>query len=186
MDNYDKEWDMQIDNKVYTITLQYQNSEVDRVSADDNNVKVSKQKTLRRIDFTDTDANTDFEVCEYKNATLEFVNGKKPRSLQDGTWRIINQNEGNNGNQQNNPPIVNHLNTVSENGVLKYLGSYSTGVVNADGGVAEIVKYNADNKCMYLVSGQFQSVDIVSLEDIDSTNGMNPNFERKFASMLPN
>lgn len=30
-----------------------------------------------------------------------------------------------------------------------------------------------------LVSGQFQSVDIVSLEDIDSTNGMNPNFERK-------
>lgn len=179
LDNYDQEWDMQIDNKVYTITLQYQNSEVDRVSADDNNVKVSKQKTLRRIDFTDTDANTDFEVCEYKNATLEFVNSKKPRSLQDGTWGIINQNGGNNGNQQNNPPIVNHLNTVSENGILKYLGSYSTGAVNADGGVAEIVKYNADNKCMYLVSGQFQSVDIVSLEAIGSANGMNPNFERK-------
>lgn len=147
---------MQIDNKVYTITLQYQNSEVDRVSADDNNVKVSKQKTLRRIDFTDTDANTDFEVCEYKNATLEFVNSKKPRSLQDGTWGIINQNEGNNGNQQNNPPIVNHLNTVSENGILKYLGSYSTGAVNADGGVAEIVKYNADNKCMTLLVDSFK------------------------------
>lgn len=171
LDKYDQEWDLQIDNKVYTILLQYQDIEVDRVSADDSNVKVSKQKTLRRIDFTDTDTNSDFEVCEYKNATLEFVNSKKPRSLQDGTWGILNQN--------NDPVVVNHLNTVSEKGILKYLGSYAIGAVNEDGGVAEIVKYNADNKCMYLVSGQFQSVDIVSLKDVDSTNGIYPNFERK-------
>jgi hypothetical protein len=50
--------------------------------------------------------------------------------------------------------------------VFTHLGSYWTGDTNADGGVAEIVAYNKDNQKMYLVSGQTQSVDIVSLADI--------------------
>ena len=51
----------------------------------------------------------------------------------------------------------------SVNGRLQYLGSYSTGIQNEDGGVAEIVKYNSDNHKIYLVNGAAQSIDIVSI-----------------------
>ena len=56
----------------------------------------------------------------------------------------------------------------SVNGRLQYLGAYSTGIQNEDGGVAEIVKYNSDNRKMYLVNGAAQSIDIVSLSDVTS------------------
>lgn len=64
------------------------------------------------------------------------------------------------------PQPMAGLNTVSDTGLLQYLGSYSTGTTSEDGGVAEIVKYNPDNQKMYIVSGVFQSVDIVSLKDV--------------------
>ena len=50
--------------------------------------------------------------------------------------------------------------------MMTHLGSYWTGDTNEDGGVAEIVVYNKDNKKMYLVSGQTQTVDIVSLANL--------------------
>ena len=56
----------------------------------------------------------------------------------------------------------------SVNGRLQYLDSYSTGIQNEDGGVAEIVKYNSDNRKMYLVNGAAQSIDIVSIADVVS------------------
>ncbi|MBB6735618.1 choice-of-anchor I family protein [Cohnella zeiphila] len=45
------------------------------------------------------------------------------------------------------------------------IGGYSVGTTNADGGVAEIVKYNPDNKEFYLVNGSANppTLDIVSL-----------------------
>ncbi len=49
---------------------------------------------------------------------------------------------------------------------LTSLGSYSVGKQNGDGGVAEIVKYNKDNKKMYVVSGELQALDIVPLAQI--------------------
>lgn len=64
---------------------------------------------------------------------------------------------------------------TSDTGFVKYLGSYSTGEHDEDGGVAEIVKYNSDNKKMYIVSGKLQAVDIVSFNDIKSGK------ENKFA-----
>jgi len=47
------------------------------------------------------------------------------------------------------------------NGKLSYIGSYSVGSVSADGGIAEIVRYNKDNKRIYLVNGALGSLDIV-------------------------
>lgn len=47
--------------------------------------------------------------------------------------------------------------------MLKHLSSYSTGFSNPDGGVAEIVKFNSDNKKMYIVNGVTKTVDIVQL-----------------------
>ncbi|MBQ9932233.1 MAG: choice-of-anchor I family protein [Ruminiclostridium sp.] len=61
------------------------------------------------------------------------------------------------------------INTTSDTGLVEYLSSYSTGNTNADGGVAEIVKFNEDNDCMYLVSGQTQTLDIVTVNADGST-----------------
>jgi len=47
------------------------------------------------------------------------------------------------------------------NGKLSYIGSYSTGSVNEDGGIAEIVVFNKDNKRIYMVNGALGSLDIV-------------------------
>ncbi|MFC4098718.1 choice-of-anchor I family protein [Paenibacillus xanthanilyticus] len=49
---------------------------------------------------------------------------------------------------------------------LRKLGEYSVGTTNEDGGVAEIVKYNAENGKFYLVngSGNPPSLEIVKLE----------------------
>jgi len=47
------------------------------------------------------------------------------------------------------------------NGKLSYIGKYSVGAVNEDGGVAEIVVYNNDNKRIYMVNGALGSLDIV-------------------------
>ena len=52
---------------------------------------------------------------------------------------------------------------------LQHLSSYSTGFSNPDGGVAEIVKFNPDNKKMYIVNGATQTLDIVKINADGST-----------------
>jgi hypothetical protein len=47
------------------------------------------------------------------------------------------------------------------NGKLSYIGAYSVGSANADGGIAEIVRYNKDNKRIYMINGALGSLDIV-------------------------
>ena len=63
---------------------------------------------------------------------------------------------------------------AEKQGGLSHLGSYSTGMSSDDGGIAEIVAFNPDNRKMYLVNGATQSIDIVSLSDLQnkSTNDM--------------
>lgn len=57
--------------------------------------------------------------------------------------------------------------TASRTGMLKYLGSYSVGKSSANGGAAEIVKYNKDNKYLYVVTGLTDGVDIVDMSKIE-------------------
>ena len=54
------------------------------------------------------------------------------------------------------------------NGRLSLIGRYSTGSVNSDGGIAEIVVYNKDNRRIYLVNGALGSLDIVNAGDLRS------------------
>ena len=61
------------------------------------------------------------------------------------------------------------INTTSDTGLVEYLSSYSTGYTDEDGGVAEIVKFNKENSCMYLVSGKTQTLDIVKVNTDGST-----------------
>ncbi|MDR2342377.1 MAG: choice-of-anchor I family protein [Campylobacteraceae bacterium] len=51
---------------------------------------------------------------------------------------------------------------------LVYIGSYSTGSVNEDGGIAEIVIYNKDNQKIYMVNGALGSIDIVNADTLSS------------------
>lgn len=57
----------------------------------------------------------------------------------------------------------------SDKGFVRELSSYSVGRTNADGGVAEIVTYNKDDKVFYLVSGVTQSIDLVKINSDGST-----------------
>ena len=61
------------------------------------------------------------------------------------------------------------INTISDTGLVEYLSSYSTGYTDPEGGVAEIVKFNKENNCMYLVSGKTQTLDIVKVHEDGST-----------------
>lgn len=53
---------------------------------------------------------------------------------------------------------------------VKKIAGYKMGQANADGGVAEIVKYNADNEKFYVINGQEQTLDIVSLKGLTSSD----------------
>lgn len=57
----------------------------------------------------------------------------------------------------------------SDRGFVRELSSYSVGRTNADGGVAEIVSYNKEDKVFYLVSGVTQSIDLVKINSDGST-----------------
>jgi hypothetical protein len=54
------------------------------------------------------------------------------------------------------------------NGNLTYIGNYSTGSVNEDGGIAEIVQYNRDTGRIYMVNGALGSLDIVDVKNLRS------------------
>jgi len=59
--------------------------------------------------------------------------------------------------------------SLEKNGVLSHLGSYSTGYSDQDGGVAEIVSYNADNEKFYVVNGKAKTLDIVSVSGLSAS-----------------
>jgi hypothetical protein len=54
------------------------------------------------------------------------------------------------------------------NGKLSFIGGYSTGSVNEDGGIAEIVQYNKDNQQIYMVNGALGSLDMVDVGNLRS------------------
>lgn len=57
----------------------------------------------------------------------------------------------------------------SDKGFVRELSSYSVGRTDDDGGVAEIVTYNKDDKIFYVVSGVTQSIDLVKINSDGST-----------------
>lgn len=58
---------------------------------------------------------------------------------------------------------------------IRKIGGYEVGVTNADGGIAEIVRYNKDNGSFYLVNGATQppTLDIVKLAEDGKTSKVN-------------
>lgn len=88
---YDQEWEQTIDNKRYRITLYNGTATADAVSVNEGNVEglaladgtISKQKSIRRDQFADTNNNqSDFKVIDYRTSSSDNY----PRSLKDGAW----------------------------------------------------------------------------------------------------
>ncbi|WP_052087837.1 choice-of-anchor I family protein [Paenibacillus wynnii] len=138
-------------------------------------VPTSKQKTLRRINFVDTDHNSsDFELLTWNDPAVNetFINKYFPRSLDNGVWTSTDSGTVNPPIPpvQPKPPIFPGLQVNSINGKLNYIANYQTGMSNSDGGIAEIVKFNEDNNKMYIVNGAAKSIDIVDAATIVSTH----------------
>lgn len=101
LSNADIIWDMVISNKSYSVVLFDRETQVDGVSVNEEAVEgipledpsgdtiISKNKSIRRIGFIDTDQNTDdFEVLNYSKLTPPLLERVMPRSMQDGSWGI--------------------------------------------------------------------------------------------------
>jgi len=188
---FDDEWASRyIDNSTYSISLLNEDVVIDAVSVGaEVSVEgtvisdISKQKSVRRINLQDTDNNsTDFAVISYESSTSEFVATHRPRSLVDGAWISIqtdpdSENEGEtpSPDEPAEDPAVedetpNPVNPFTLAGVLRHIGSYSTGFQSEDGGIAEIVKFNTDNDKVYVVNGMLKGIDIFSIENMATSS----------------
>ena len=181
----DLDWSTRYIDNDKTIELKLFNNEGNQVDAVSNRATdftnigegdspatgTSKQKSLRRVNFVDTNQNfADFSLLIWDDPTVNeaFINAYYPRSLADGEW--TSTNDGDIDVTPPPTPLFPALNENSVNGKLNYIANYRTGMSDSDGGIAEIVKYNEDNKKMYIVNGAAQSVDIVDISKMVSTN----------------
>ena len=103
---FDFEWTQTIDNKRYQMILYHGNETEDAVSVNEGAVEglalpdgtISKQKSIRRIGFADTNINqADFETVDYRTASSDNY----PRSLADGAWGIATEKPDNPENPDN-------------------------------------------------------------------------------------
>lgn len=128
----------------------------------------SKKKAIVRKNASDTDRNKDdFIQVDYSKISAEDLALVAPRGKNDGAWTPAYPAELPPIDPEENEEEDNQLgDTLIDQIKLNKIGEYVVGVTNEDGGVAEIVKYNADNQKFYLVNGSTNppSLDIVSLE----------------------
>ena len=94
----DNKWEeLLIDNKQYCVTLKNGEEKIDGVSVGEADIEgaalengvISKNKSLRRIGFVDTDQNAaDFETLNYSKLPQDYRNGIVPRNLAEGPWGL--------------------------------------------------------------------------------------------------
>lgn len=112
----------------------------------------SKKKAVRRIGFSDTDDNAlDAESIDYSKEVEKDL-GPHGKSDESGT------------DEEEVPPADTYRNvSFSDEAalVLEKTGGITIGEANADGGVAEIVAYNADNRKAYVVNGQAGVLNVI-------------------------
>ncbi len=186
--NADMDWDRVIDNDQSVEIILYHGEErIDAVSTRVDGFQnvgegdapattdISKQKSLRRTNFSDTDNNAiDFSLLvwnELSDADKQaFIDANRPRSLADGEWT---ENRNPEEEQPSEPETPTQDFTLKNDGfenetaiALDKIGAYVTGISNKDGGVAEIVSYDAENNNAWVVNGTTGMLDIISLANV--------------------
>ena len=176
----DQNWDIAINNKNYTLTLKNSQEVVDSATADDkvDDIKVSKQKSLRRVNYVDTDTNDDWDVIVWEKSSVtvndEYVKNYAPRNSKGDYGKvhtvaaepekpaytpIVASDEKVTGFNNGNTPLN-----------MQLFARYNSGAMNADGGSLEIVEYNAKNGYAYAVSGlkgQIIAVQVAGIQESD-------------------
>lgn len=193
LDNADMDWEQVIDNDQSVEVILYEGDvRVDAISTRTTDFQdvgegeepatddISKQKSLRRTNFEDTDNNAaDFSLLVWKDLEEDkkqaFIDAYRPRSLADGPWTEIQSGGGEDvepvdPEEPLEPGQDFSLKTdgfENESAIaLNKLASYVTGVSNKDGGVAEIVSYDGKNNQAWVVNGATGKLDIVDLSDV--------------------
>ena len=187
--------DLVIDNKNYTITLKIENQEVDQVTANEkvNAIKVSKQKSLRRKNYQDTDTNADWQIIDWEKISVtvneEYVLAYAPRNSKGEYGSVHTSTAPDSGNAGESGTVAEPTYTPVTAGAIKVKGlnngkstldmelfaRHNSGAKNADGGSLEIVEYNSVNGYAYAVSGlkgQIIAVKIAGAEKGDTVTNL--------------
>lgn len=122
----------------------------------------SKKKAVRRNDFADTDDNSaDSSVVDYSKAVSEDM-GPHVGTVSGGSGDNGEDGSGDGGEETKAVYRNDSFETEAEL-TLSRTGNVSIGTANPDGGVAEIVAYNKDNRNIYAVNGQDGVLDVMTL-----------------------
>lgn len=173
-ENTDLDWNQVIANKQYRVAIVKgeallegfefeEEGIVDLVGAAESGeggaaAKPSKQKSVRRVNYQDTNNNAnDFIIVEYGNKTEAKTD--LPPSLQS---QFVETPEVPDEEETPQPPLESIPDTVT----VKKIAGYVAGTANDDGGVAEIVKYNPVNNKFYVINGTESAIHVVSLDDL--------------------
>lgn len=178
----DQTWDIAINNKNYTLALKNGDTEIDSATADESvsDIKVSKQKSLRRVNYVDTDTNDDWDVIVWEKGSAEinaeYVANFAPRNSKGEYGSVHTVAEPDDPEKPSYTPVVTSDEKVS--GVnnedstiqMQLYARYNSGAMNADGGSLEIVEYNDKNGYAYAVSGlkgQIIAIQVAGIEGSD-------------------
>ena len=173
LEQADQQWEQVIDNAQYCIWLKSGDTVADAVAVTDAGGEgsalsgISKQKSIRRLvaagSFADTDQNSaDFELIEYKDQSEAFVAHYAPKTAADGAWTPSAYQE---------PVTPADLIDGFENGKgsldMTAIARYDSGMTDAEGGVMEIVDYNAKTGYAYAVNGKSGTLAAISLAELE-------------------
>ncbi|MFI3211649.1 MAG: choice-of-anchor I family protein [Peptostreptococcaceae bacterium] len=70
------------------------------------------------------------------------------------------------GEEVSNENNFKYKNTLN----VEKVAEYDSNTRNDDGGVTEIIEYNKDNNKIYSINGKNQTIEIISLDNLDATN----------------
>ncbi len=97
--------------------------------------------------------NDNFEVETGRNITLNGI----VSIVNDDAFVMV----------RDNSEIKINAEGIKDTLSVEKIGGFNTGNISKDDGAAEIVKYNSDNNKMYLVNGINQTIDIISMDDVN-------------------
>ncbi|HAX73387.1 MAG TPA: hypothetical protein DCY20_07675, partial [Firmicutes bacterium] len=177
-DNTDLDWDQVIANKQYRIAIVKGTELLDGFDFEEEAIvdllgaiesgegqpggKISKQKSLRRVNYIDTNDNsTDFVLVTYNDDSHQKTD--LPPSLQNQFVEVPEVPEV----EEPEEVLPDLGETIEDTISVEKIASYVAGAASSNGGVAEIVKYNADNGKFYVINGQESTVHIVSLDELN-------------------
>lgn len=169
----DQTWEYAINNKDYTISLMKGEVAVDVAVADQKEaaLKISKQKSLRRRNYQDTDDVSDWEIVVWEKVSVTvdqaYVDQYAPRNSkgEKGSVHGVSQEPVYTPVEASNTKRKGFDNGNSSLD-MDQLGRYNSGALCSDGGSLEIVDYNQSNGYAYAVSGLKGKVIAVPLSQV--------------------